>query len=226
MKTITNFTRYIIDKDGDIYSTISNKFLKLSVMPSGYQKVTLRNDEEDAATFLVHRLVAIHFIPNPNNLREVNHIDGNKENNCIDNLEWCTRKENIQPAERIGLMYHPSGINHPQSKAFFQFDLKGNLLKYWECVADCARYLFENDDMAKKEFSNLKSLQVNISHNLNMRHLSCCGYIFSFYPKIDIQMYKELNGNYQKHKSVMATNIKDPNDTYIFDVEFFFGILS
>ncbi|MBQ7023530.1 MAG: HNH endonuclease [Akkermansia sp.] len=100
MKTITNFTRYIIDKDGDIYSTISNKFLKLSVMPSGYQKVTLRNDEEEAATFLVHRLVWEVFNgPIPEGMT-VNHKDENKLNNSLSNLELMTMAENANYGSR------------------------------------------------------------------------------------------------------------------------------
>lgn len=63
----------------------------------------LTNKEHIRKYFLVHRLVAQAFIPNPNNLPQVNHIDGNKENNCITNLEWCTREDNIKHAYKIGL---------------------------------------------------------------------------------------------------------------------------
>lgn len=60
----------------------------------GYQAIPLCKDGK-YKTFLVHRLVAETFIPNPDNLPEVNHKDENKENNYVDNLEWCTRKYNM-----------------------------------------------------------------------------------------------------------------------------------
>lgn len=56
---------------------------------------------------LVHRLVAIAFIDNPNNYRDVNHIDGNKENNRVDNLEWVTASQNAIHAYRLGLRVKP-----------------------------------------------------------------------------------------------------------------------
>ncbi len=68
----------------------------------GYLRVTLYKDGS-RKNFLIHRLIATHFIPNPENKPQVNHIDGNKINNNIDNLEWVTPSENTQHAYDTGL---------------------------------------------------------------------------------------------------------------------------
>lgn len=70
---------------------------------TGYYSVTLNKDRKET-TFQVHRLVAQAFIPNPNDLPVVNHLDGRKTNNCIDNLEWTTYAENSKHAVETGLV--------------------------------------------------------------------------------------------------------------------------
>lgn len=77
--------------------------LKQSEWSSGYMKANLSKDGTTNLK-LVHRLVAIAFIKNPNNYEFVNHKDGNKKNNAVDNLEWCTRKQNTHHAIKTGLM--------------------------------------------------------------------------------------------------------------------------
>ncbi len=85
--------RYIIYSDGTIWSVISNKFLKPSFYHTGYTRVCIGSDKK---TYRIHRLVAEAFIPNPNNLPEVNHINKNKSDNRIENLEWVTHRGNIE----------------------------------------------------------------------------------------------------------------------------------
>lgn len=70
------------------------KFLKLNINTKGYQSVVLYDAEHKSKRVMIHRLVANAFISNPDNLPEVNHRDENKENNQVDNLEWCTSEYN------------------------------------------------------------------------------------------------------------------------------------
>ena len=80
-----------------------NKLIKSQYLnDAGYYMISLSRNNK-SKPYRVHRLLAMTFIPNPNNLPEVNHIDGVKTNNNLDNLEWVTHKENMSHAFRIGL---------------------------------------------------------------------------------------------------------------------------
>lgn len=74
---------------------------RLFVDRQGYSTTALRINNKQK-TYFVHRLVAEAFIPNPDNKPFINHIDGNPSNNNVENLEWCTQKENIRHAVKIG----------------------------------------------------------------------------------------------------------------------------
>lgn len=92
-KTINGYKNYIIYKDGRVWSKNKRGFLKWRKFGS-YFGVTLCKNGETKNCY-IHRLVANAFIPNPLNLPEVNHVDENKGNNNFQNLEWCTRMQNI-----------------------------------------------------------------------------------------------------------------------------------
>lgn len=86
------------------YGVIKEHFLKPNNHGTcGYYRVPLTNREHIRKYYLVHRLVAENFIENPKNLPQINHKDGNKENNAVDNLEWCTVSFNIKHAYETGL---------------------------------------------------------------------------------------------------------------------------
>ncbi len=76
------------------------KPLKVELMQDGYSRIVLMK-EAIRKRYMCHRLVAKTFIPNPNNLLYINHKDGNRSNNCVDNLEWCTQSENEQHAVNV-----------------------------------------------------------------------------------------------------------------------------
>lgn len=101
-KAIKDYPRYIAYPDGRVKSLFTNKFLKPLPMKSGYYRYFLRN-EEGVKPFLVHRIIAKTFIDNPNGKRTVNHIDGDKSNNSVGNLEWSTYSENQKHAYNTGL---------------------------------------------------------------------------------------------------------------------------
>ena len=86
-------TNYIIDTSGNIYNTKTKKYLSGSIYPSGYKIVRLTINGQKQA-FSIHRLVAETFIENTNALPIVNHKDGNKLNNSVNNLEWCSYSNN------------------------------------------------------------------------------------------------------------------------------------
>ena len=95
-------TNYSISDLGNVYSDYSGVFLKPFKNNNGYLQVDLFHDTVKQRV-PVHRMVAIAFIPNPENKEFVNHIDGNKQNNCVTNLEWVTPSENSNHAVEIGL---------------------------------------------------------------------------------------------------------------------------
>jgi len=85
------------------YVITKTKILKTGLSHNGYHLISISNKNKKRKTFRVNRLIALCFIPNPNNLPEVNHKDGNKNNNNASNLEWCTRSYNCKHAYKTGL---------------------------------------------------------------------------------------------------------------------------
>ena len=93
-KTISDLPRYEISNLGKLRNKNTGKILKTHISKLGYEELTITCDKEQYFRS-IHRLVAKAFIENPENKPEVNHINENKLNNTAENLEWVTRKENI-----------------------------------------------------------------------------------------------------------------------------------
>lgn len=94
-KIMTEYPNYIITNDGRVYNSQRNKYLVSVKNAGGYMFVSL-SDGQARKSLCVHRLVSLLFIENPNNYLEVNHIDFDKTNNNVDNLEWISRSDNMK----------------------------------------------------------------------------------------------------------------------------------
>jgi len=112
-KQIKNYENYSVSNYGKIRNDKTGRILKPQKNTCGYLFVVLYENGV-CKNYRIHRLVALAFIPNPENKRTINHIDGIKINNEVTNLEWCTQKENIHHAMDTGLMQ--KGEKHGQAK--------------------------------------------------------------------------------------------------------------
>ena len=121
---------YFVSDDGCVFNK-NMKALKVAQNPrTGYCQVFLHKNKKLVSRYL-HRLVAEAFIPNPDHLCEVNHIDGDKTNNAVQNLEWITRSRNIKHAYETGLR---------KTTCVSAFLVSGERVKTFQSVKEAARF--------------------------------------------------------------------------------------
>lgn len=116
LKTIPGFEDYSATYCGKIYSHKSNKFLKPFKRNLRQEYLAVSLGKGKFSKLLVHRLIAKTFLPNPKNLPQINHLDGNPKNNAASNLEWCDASKNQIHAYKEGLREAVQGSRHPNAK--------------------------------------------------------------------------------------------------------------
>lgn len=140
-----------------------SKKLKYNIDRNGYVRVKLTNSKGQKY-YQVHRLVAQAFIPNPNNLPQVNHKDSIRNNNCVNNLEWITCSENNKYAYNCGKRTKKFGKDNHRSKKIIQYTKDGIEIKRFDSLTECAK--------------ELKLNEPNISMVCSGKRQTCGGYVF------------------------------------------------
>lgn len=143
MKDIKDYENYQISKDGKVYNKIKQIFMKPNLSKYGYYRVGLTN-ANGKKIISIHRLVAKAYLPNTLNKPQVNHINGIKSDNRLENLEWATREENMQHAYSNGLM---KGFYEASNKIVINL----NNGVFYDCVTDASNSI-------NMKYSTLRSM--------------------------------------------------------------------
>ena len=133
---------YRVSNLGNVFSLRNDRCLTQRVYGDGYVRVPLVSLSGKHKLWLSHRIVALAFIPNPDNLPEVNHKDEDKTNNHRENLEWCTRKYNANYGTAMKRMATTN------SKAVEQLS-DGKVTKRWDSIKDAGRDGFDRGNISK-----------------------------------------------------------------------------
>lgn len=143
-KKIKDHHNYSVNDYGEIRNDRTGRMLKPHLTYNGYLRVTL-----DGAKLRVHRIVAEAFISNDKNFPQINHKDGDKTNNQVDNLEWCTAKQNTKHAYENGLRTI-SYTNIKTPKPIVQMTLDGTIIGRYDSIMQASRRYGYNDSNLSK----------------------------------------------------------------------------
>ena len=160
-KIINNFSNYEISTEGRVRNLKTQYILKGRPSKNGYLQVSIKSDiDSNVKNQYIHRLVAIHFIENPDNKKEVNHIDGNKLNNTLENLEWCTSSENQKHRQNI------LGKRKTSQRRIGKFSKDGELLEEFDSIISAAQ--------------SFNKSRVNIDNALQKKQKTAYGYVWEY----------------------------------------------
>lgn len=147
---------YFITTCGKVVSTagINPRILKVQLDSTGYLRVSLQQINSNTSVHrYVHRLVALAYVPNPENKKQVNHLDENKLNNCNNNLGWTTAKENNSYGSKIERVIETkriNGTNNIRKTSVIQYDLDNIEIRRFESFAEVKRILGFNSGFIGK----------------------------------------------------------------------------
>lgn len=137
-KEIKGFEQYLITDTGTVINSKTNKVLKPCNNGNGYLYVSLGSKNHR----YIHRLVAEAFIPNPDNLPQIDHIDTDKTNNNESNLRWVTKQQNMNnPITLARIQKTPSGSNSRIAKPVIGYSVKDNSVIKFDSIIEASNYV-------------------------------------------------------------------------------------
>ena len=158
--------KYTIDEFGNIFNVYINRYMKPYITNKGYKCIDLI-DKNKKQKYLIHRLVALHFIPNPNNYPIVLHLDNNKLNTHYSNLKWGTYSENNSQAIKDGINTIPRPdnrkfviISKDKENEFYIDYFKGinetiNMINFKESKSSFANHIYRHTPLKNTKYENM-----------------------------------------------------------------------
>lgn len=193
-KKIKNLSNYEISNLGNVRHFKKLKNLVLKKYNNGYLRFDACVDTNKYKHFYVHRLVAETFIPNVNNKPQVNHINGIKTDNRVENLEWVTPKENAQHAHKNGLVNYYSEVKIKSCKENLSHVDENKRLKAVKKKLKPI-YCFELDKIFKSKYEASEFIGVKPNTIINV----CCGYSYTC-KGFHLRYLEEINNGLHKTK--------------------------
>lgn len=155
---------FLVYENGDIYNAKTNRKLNPVDNGVGYLRVSLYCGNNKHKAYYVHRLLAMAFIPNPENKQFINHIDGNPKNNNISNLEWCTKSENGLHAFKLGLNKPSPQIGEKNGNSYITNEIALQIKNLYKSgIKQCN---------IARQFNISKFVVYNIVNNRTWKHIN------------------------------------------------------
>lgn len=192
-------TKYSVSQYGRVMNTKTQRILKPQKISGGYLAVNL-SIRNKAYTKKIHRLVATAFLPNPDNLPEVDHLDCNKKNNRVSNLEWVLSKTNKKRAHKNGLYKGRKGSDSPTSK------FTDNQIKEMCKLMD--ENILSRDDILKKTGVSIHTMNL-VRHGRLWKHIACDYDFTNFNRKILENAYKGSKNAHSRYADEQIIKVCD-----------------
>tara|TARA_Y100000768_G_C23960047_1_gene674852 strand:+ start:670 stop:1731 length:1062 start_codon:yes stop_codon:yes gene_type:complete len=186
-KIIPNFSDYEVSTLGNIRNKKTLKELSKKSLSDGYIRLSIKHNDGMRKTITLHRLIALTFIPNPENKYTVNHINHNKLDNRVENLEWATTREQNRHKRKV-----PKAKQRLiSSRKVWRIDKYTNeKIELYETIRDASKWVFDNQLTSIKVFNNGNNIKTKICAVCRKKRKTSFGFIWN-YDINDIDKYED-----------------------------------